>query len=197
MGTRADFYIGKGPLMQWVGYRPMDGYIYREDKNNALIYATTEEKFRELVYTDKNIRGPHTGDPWPWPWKDSLTTDYAYVFCDGRVEVYCFGRGPLPPYEPDEEYDIKSIERVSFFRNMRPEDQTPEALPPDPNMRLRACNEYLETQIARLSADIQGTIESLEKSIVEAVALGRQPAYDWSFKARILRRIHCQLRDLT
>jgi len=93
MGTRADFYIGRGDDMEWIGSIAWDGYPDDRDVN-AVNKEATEESFREgvsnLIKSSGGIQ-PHEG--WPWPWDDSGTTDYAYAFDAGIVYASHFG-GP-------------------------------------------------------------------------------------------------------
>lgn len=87
MGTRADFYVGRGIDAEWLGSTAWDGYPdakYIE----ALFGAMTEDEWREKVRRmlesrdDASIAGIHG---WPWPWDHSGTTDYAYTFETGVV----------------------------------------------------------------------------------------------------------------
>jgi len=98
MGTRADFYVGRGESAEWIGSIAWDGYPsggYPE----TVITATTEEDFRTKV---KEMAAPldHFTTPemgWPWPWVTSHTTDYSYAFEDGVVWISCFGRSWKSP----------------------------------------------------------------------------------------------------
>lgn len=116
MGTRADFYVGRGKSAKWVGSIAFDGYPdgitpYSEKTENWLGYtqhlsdewptnehlfdSITEEQFlsrlkRFFQYRD-DVTLPEEG--WPWPWDDSNTTDYSYAFDEGKVWGTCFGRG--------------------------------------------------------------------------------------------------------
>lgn len=88
MGTRADFYIGRGQNAEWLGSVAYDGYEWN-DETSVLMRSRTVEEFREAVAAIKLNRADFT-DPcegWPWPWDDSNTTDYAYVFDDGAVTI--------------------------------------------------------------------------------------------------------------
>lgn len=92
MGTRADFYVGKGTEAEWLGSIAWDGH---PDAEAAVEVgsATTEAEFRQAV-TDMLAQRDDATLPergWPWPWNDSQTTDYAYSFDDGRVTYSCFG----------------------------------------------------------------------------------------------------------
>lgn len=109
MGTRADFYVGRGEQAEWLGSYPWDGYP--QGIEPALLDATTEESFRAAVaemLTDEDATRPEHG--WPWPWNNSATTDYAYAFDDGKVWASCFGSSWFDPKtEPeDDELERKS-----------------------------------------------------------------------------------------
>lgn len=86
MGTRADFYVGKGKDAEWVGSIAYDGHPgnYPEIEK-----CSTEEDYRTAVkglFSEvSHATRPEQG--WPWPWKDSGTSDYAYCFVDGKVLI--------------------------------------------------------------------------------------------------------------
>jgi hypothetical protein len=122
LGTRADFYVGRGRDAEWVGSIAWDGYPSGID--NAVLAATTEEGFRSALQSFAESRSdftaPHQG--WPWPWEDSRLTDYAYAYDDGAV----FGSGgkswwpALSEPEDDDDGeeavfpDMSKIENVTF-----------------------------------------------------------------------------------
>lgn len=85
MGTRADFYVGKGKDAEWIGSIAWDGY--RSGIKKEVLEATTEQDFRHALsvfFVDRDdVTLPVRG--WPWPWKNSGTTDCSYWFFDGRV----------------------------------------------------------------------------------------------------------------
>src|ERR1700690_1971601 len=91
MGTRADFYVGRGKDAEWLGSIAWDGYPDGIDA--PLLAATTESRFRDefskflAPREDKTL--PEHG--WPWPWETSSTTDYAYCFDTVGVYASCFG----------------------------------------------------------------------------------------------------------
>ena len=92
MGTRADFYVGKGSDAEWIGSIAWDGYP--EGIAPRIFTAKTEKTYRKRVEAffenDRNdVTRPKDG--WPWPWEDSCTTDYAYTFHKGKVYVSSFG----------------------------------------------------------------------------------------------------------
>jgi hypothetical protein len=96
MGTRADFYIGRGENAEWLGSIAWDGYPKGIDKQ--ILGCESPEAFRHAVASflesreDKTL--PEQG--WPWPWETSSTTDYAYAFDDG-VHASCFGGNWFDP----------------------------------------------------------------------------------------------------
>jgi hypothetical protein len=85
MGTRADFWCGKGLAAEWIGSIAYDGY--REGIDEALLSAKTEKEFRvafELFVEDRDdYTAPAQG--WPWPWETSATSDCSYWFFDDKV----------------------------------------------------------------------------------------------------------------
>jgi hypothetical protein len=91
MGTRADFYIGRGDSAQWLGSIGYDGYPGGIDAQ--ILDRRNQGDFEAMV--SKYIAGRDDGTPpeagWPWPWETSHTTDFAYMFEDGSVWVSGFG----------------------------------------------------------------------------------------------------------
>lgn len=93
MGTRADFYVGRGEQAEWLGSIPWDGYP--AGAPSLLIGITDEAAYRkavEAVLSEDEECSTRPEQGWPWPWEDSRTTDYAYAFDDGCVWWSCFGR---------------------------------------------------------------------------------------------------------
>lgn len=95
MGTRADFYVGRGETAEWLGSVAWDGYPDGFSHRPELFTAKTADEFRATVAAELADRAdstlPERG--WPWPWDDSNTTDYAYAFDGEAVHGSCFG-GP-------------------------------------------------------------------------------------------------------
>lgn len=92
MGTRADFYVGRGEHAEWIGSIAYDGYP--DGIARCALNAKSEDVFRrevgELIQNCSHGTTPDQG--WPWPWDDSRTTDYAYAFDDGAVLMSAYGR---------------------------------------------------------------------------------------------------------
>lgn len=96
MGTRADFYVGRGEDAQWLGSIAWDGYPsgIADDFPDLALTAANEKDFSAAVHTRLKERDDGTTPEmgWPWPWNTSATTDYAYAFFDGKVWASGFGR---------------------------------------------------------------------------------------------------------
>jgi hypothetical protein len=101
MGTRADFYVGRGEKAEWLGSIAWDGYPDGITPN--VLAATTEDEFRAVVKdfatTREDWTAPEMG--WPWPWDTSHTTDYAYAFDGGVVYGSGFGHPWFDAREPE------------------------------------------------------------------------------------------------
>lgn len=85
MGTRADFYVGRGKESEWVGSIAWDGYWDGIDK--SILMAKTKRQFlkalEKFFSTRTDITLPAQG--WPWPWDTSDITDCSYAFDKGKV----------------------------------------------------------------------------------------------------------------
>lgn len=113
MGTRADFYIGRGKDARWLGSIAWDG----DPRNMRFLGATTENEFMLSIVAlamRKDWTKPEDG--WPWPWKDSGTTDFAYAWDDGRVYIAAYGRGwsTPPQYFDPRQGDPETLPEVEF-----------------------------------------------------------------------------------
>lgn len=88
MGTRADFYIGRGENAEWLGSIAYNGYPRGSPAN--IIKATSEDEYRTLVklMLSSEEDEPYATTPemgWPWPWEDSCLTDHAYAWTENGV----------------------------------------------------------------------------------------------------------------
>lgn len=122
MGTRADFYIGKGKAAIWVGSVSHDGYpaTFPEFKN-----IKTGRAFKARIRQQASYIPP---DKWPWPWSTSSNTEYAYTFSSGKVWVSNYGHH----WVPYKKYKLMEVEialgakaRAIFplmQQNMKPAD---------------------------------------------------------------------------
>jgi hypothetical protein len=113
MGTRADFYIGRGLKAEWLGSIAWDGSP--DCLTKGMLKAKDRRAFRkalkEFFAGRDDVTLPEQG--WPWPWEDSCTSDHAYAYDGGKVWVSSFGR--------------KYITVRQFFRLMKKDDDKLEA----------------------------------------------------------------------
>ena len=120
MGTRADFYIGRGEKAEWLGSIAYDGYPDGQVSMKAFAKVKTVKAMRALVASVKARANDFT-DPsqgWPWPWEDSQTTDYAYAFDKGKVWGSGFGGKWFDAGKPEPENEDGS-DKSALFPNMK------------------------------------------------------------------------------
>lgn len=100
MGTRVDFYVGRGEGAEWLGSYPWDGYpdgVFHRDDDVAIFNPTSPPSgsaWRQWVSAFLSKGGDRSTLPehgWPWPWEDSGTTDFAYTWDDGVIYGSNFG----------------------------------------------------------------------------------------------------------
>lgn len=117
MGTRADFYVGRGEKAEWVGSIAWDGYPEGIDKR--VLHASTEKGYRGAVATMllDGASGTTPDMGWPWPWDDSRTTDYAYLFHEGQTLVSRYGREACSLAEHDDP-DAHDRPKTEVFPDM-------------------------------------------------------------------------------
>ena len=116
MGTRADFYVGRGESAEWLGSVAWDGYPGGFRK--SLFTPTTETNWRRRIARELASRDDATTPDkgWPWPWEDSRTTDYAYAYDDGRIWASPFGSGWFDATKPQPD---KETPKDAIFPNMK------------------------------------------------------------------------------
>jgi len=102
MGTRVDFYVGRGEQAEWLGSYPFDGYpdgVFGDVRDNPELWdagdaPVREEDWRAFVASVLAEGGEASTTPdmgWPWPWETSATTDYAYAWDEGTIYGSSFG----------------------------------------------------------------------------------------------------------
>jgi hypothetical protein len=130
MGTRADFYVGKGRNAKWLGSIGWDGY--RDGISGYILKAKTEANYRKAVRVFLSARGDATfpKDGWPWPWNTSATSDCSYWFFEGHcwdanyrtdsLDEQVFVRCDIKPNEDDGEFlpDILAAAETIDFPDM-------------------------------------------------------------------------------
>jgi hypothetical protein len=128
MGTRADFYVGRGEQADWLGSVAWDGYpdgIFGSKFPEYLpAVPLGETQWRkdvaEFLANREDASLPKQG--WPWPWEDSQTTDYAYALDDGAVWGSCFGHDwfLVSAGEPEEDEAAPyNPAKTAVFPNMK------------------------------------------------------------------------------
>lgn len=120
MGTRADFYVGRGETAEWLGSIAWDGYP--EGVGAVVLQSRSKEGYRSAVskfFDDRDDATPSSMG-WPWPWDTSHTTDYAYAFDGDRVWVSNYGEAwedaSAPRVEPEPVVfpDMSGVKAVSL-----------------------------------------------------------------------------------
>lgn len=118
MGTRADFYMGRGKDAEWLGSIAWDGYPEGIDKK--ILLAEIESEFRNFVSTFlQREDGTLPEQGWPWPWEDSNTSDYAYAFDNGVVYGTCFGHGWWVAKDGEPQDQEEDIPKITDWPNMK------------------------------------------------------------------------------
>lgn len=118
MGTRADFYIGRGDKARWIGSIAMDGYP--EGIPTEIFEISNQTEF-ELVVKGFIVGKEHGTLPksgWSWPWDDSRLTDYSYALDEGKVWASCFGNKWFDPTQQEIEYEEVEENEKEIFPNM-------------------------------------------------------------------------------
>jgi hypothetical protein len=119
MGTRADFYIGRGEQAEWLGSVSYDDYPRGviDDAKTAADAETFRVAVGNFIAGRDDGTTPEMG--WPWPWENSQTTDYAYALDDGKVWASRFG-GPWFVATADEPDDASgTYQKSAVFPDMR------------------------------------------------------------------------------
>jgi hypothetical protein len=131
MGTRADFYVGRGPDAEWLGSIAWDGYP--DGIDHYVLEGITEDDYRRAVerfLSERRSPTPtrsRTGDAtlpeqgWPWPWNDSGTTDFAYAYDSGIVWASNYGSPwfrPIGDWQADLERRDAPSSRAALFPDM-------------------------------------------------------------------------------
>jgi hypothetical protein len=111
MGTRADFYLGKGKTAEWLGSIAWDG-----DSSICpqILNCTSDAAFRHAVASFLADREDGTTPDQGWPWAvegQRGTTDCHYWFFDercwkGRGECERYGEVYVPADEPEPDWSL-------------------------------------------------------------------------------------------
>jgi hypothetical protein len=128
MGTRADFYVGRGENAKWIGSIAWDGYVEGIPSDILLSFSKKEFQQRVTDFLEKRDDKTTPDMGWPWPWENSNTTDFSYAFDLKEKKVYVshFGKGwrsaeqALKNFEENRvEEDYWETDNSCVFPNMR------------------------------------------------------------------------------
>lgn len=126
MGSKADFYLGRGHDAVWMGSIGWDGLP--EGIPSNIRFATTEQEYKDNVSQFLAVRGdgvtPEQG--WPWTWANSSNTNYAYAFYKDEVWVSCWGSSWFRAQEDEPDHrtltsKIAKFPDMSLHRKMQVE----------------------------------------------------------------------------
>jgi hypothetical protein len=117
MGTRADFYLGRGPDAEWLGSIAWDGDPLGVPQ--WVTHATDPDIYRDAVL---NLIGQRrdaitAAEGWPWKWDDSQGTNYAYAFDEGRVWASCYGSSWWKAAAPEPDHTTL-VKKEAIFPDM-------------------------------------------------------------------------------
>ncbi len=114
MGSKADFYIGRGPEAEWLGSIGWDGLP--AGLPSGLLATATEDAFRSEVAAMLLARpdGVPPEKGWPWTWDTSLGTSYSYAFDRERVWACCFGSSWWKAVLPEPEHTTLTRKAARF-----------------------------------------------------------------------------------
>lgn len=140
MGTRVDFYVGRGHTATWLGSYPFDGNPHGVfgDSPELFTEPLTETEWRTwvdrfLIAGGERSTWPNQG--WPWPWEDSRLTDYSYAWDEDKIYGCCFAQDwfvvdPGDQHWGQPEDDDGPIVKNCLFPTMRDENSPKATLGP-------------------------------------------------------------------
>lgn len=127
MGTRCDFYLGRGPAARYLGSIGHDAYVDAMAERFENVHSEAEFESRlQLVFSEYGEIPASKG--WPWPWRDSATTDTVVAFDQGQ----CWTRHPDNVWALLSTFD-EPTDQPCVFADMRSEQEAT----PEGRLRLR------------------------------------------------------------
>lgn len=125
MGTRADFYVGRGESAEWLGSIAWDGDPGSVFEDELILSGLRDgldaDSWRTWVteYLAGRDDATLVEQGWPWPWEDSRTTDYAHAWDGGAVWSSCFGHEWFR-VDPDKDNfgEVEDAAKSATFPNM-------------------------------------------------------------------------------
>ncbi len=121
MGTRCDFYQGRGLQATYLGSIARDAYV--DVMAERFAGVDSQDLFLERL---KSVFAEYGEIPaasgWPWPWRDSSTTDTVVAFDQGQ----CWTAHPDGVWALLERFDEPTQEPLVFADMRSAEESTPE-----------------------------------------------------------------------
>lgn len=121
MGTRCDFYAGRGLDAVYLGSIGHDAYV---DAMASRFEGVTDragfDRCLAAVFAEYGEISAKNG--WPWPWKTSATTDTVVAFDEGR----CWTAHPNDCWAPLDDYDNPTEEPCVFADMLKDLEATPQ-----------------------------------------------------------------------
>lgn len=105
MGSRADFYLGRGAKAKWIGSVTYGGYPPCENGRTPIINVCESKSEKQFIQNVKDIIaiktniGYNTESGWPWEYDNSRKTDYSYFFSYNLVKCSCYGSVLFNPFK--------------------------------------------------------------------------------------------------
>lgn len=102
--SKADFYIGRGKNMKWIG-SCIDGFPPCENGRSEITAICSSKKEKDFIkrvnemLENKVHEGAKPEDGWPWAYNDSIKTNYIYVFSYNNVKCSCYGSILFNPFK--------------------------------------------------------------------------------------------------
>ena len=114
MGSKADFYAGRGTNAEWLGSIAWDGNP--ASLPTELVGAKDDDAYREEVAKLLSKRGDAitAASGWPWPWSTSHGTKYSYALDKGRVWASCYGSSWWKAASPEPDHTTLRRKAASF-----------------------------------------------------------------------------------
>lgn len=91
MGSKADFYMGRGLGAEWLGSIAWDGLPTGLPPDLRAIDKEDDWREEVTLFIEGRDDGVLADAGWPWTWDTSHGTKYTYAFDRGHVWACCYG----------------------------------------------------------------------------------------------------------
>lgn len=129
MKATADFYVGVGQDMEWLGSIFDKGDVWNIPLN--ILIQVNQIMFEELTLEFLRSRDSiiaDRGDAWDHPWADSRLTDYSYMFDPNHEKVLVYQSGidyvsdPVKILQGESLIECRELFGTPKFPTMIPEE---------------------------------------------------------------------------